>query len=71
MTNDQGLQSACTRLLQPGLMTMSPSSFSPQHPQEGSSDVRAKNEDTVAGIVLAGLAGGPYKLHYHLLCFFS
>ena len=52
------LQSACTRLLQLGHMTMSPKSFSPQHPQEGSLDVMAKNNDTVAGIMSAGLAGG-------------
>ena len=37
---------------------MSPSSFSPQHTQEGSSDVGAKNEDTVVGIVSAGPVGG-------------
>ena len=37
---------------------MSPSSFSPQHLEEGTSDVGAKNEDTMIGIVLARPTGG-------------
>ena len=57
------LPSACTCLLQhscnlAGHMAMSPKSFSPQHPQECSSDVGATNENTVVGIVSAVPTGG-------------